>query len=62
MARIVAGVAVAVVAALVAATDVSVPVVSVVGLALAGGVLVVEGTTRRCLLYRLLGIDRCPVD
>jgi hypothetical protein len=25
-------------------------------------VIVVEGALRRCLLYRLLGIDRCPVD
>jgi hypothetical protein len=24
--------------------------------------LLVEGATRRCLLYRALGIDRCPVD
>jgi hypothetical protein len=62
IARIVGGVAVAVLALLVATTDVSVPVVSAVGLAIAGVVLVVEGATRRCLLYRALGIDRCPVD
>jgi len=40
----------------------TVPVVSELGLALFGAVLVVEGALRRCLLYRLLGIDRCPVD
>lgn len=60
-ARVIGGVAVAVLAVLVATTDVSVPVVSAVGLAIAGAVLVVEGATRRCLLYRVLGIDRCPV-
>ncbi|MEZ3164276.1 DUF2892 domain-containing protein [Halorubrum sp. RMP-47] len=62
VARIVGGVAIGVLALLVATTDVSVPVVSGVGLAIAGAVLVVEGATRRCLLYRALGIDRCPVD
>lgn len=62
MARVVGGVAVAILALLVATTDVSVPVVSAIGLAVAGLVLVVEGATRRCLLYRVLGIDRCPVD
>jgi hypothetical protein len=62
MARVVGGVAVALLAVLVATTDVSVPVVSAVGLAVTGVVLVVEGATRRCLLYRVLGIDRCPMD
>jgi hypothetical protein len=62
VARIVGGVAVGVLALLVATTDVSVPVVSAVGLAIAGAVLVVEGATRRCLLYRAFGIDRCPID
>jgi len=61
-ARVIGGVAVALLAVLVATTDVSVPVVSAVGLAVAGVVLVVEGATRRCLLYRVLGIDRCPMD
>jgi len=51
-----------VLAVLIATTDVGVPVVSAVGLAIAGVVLVVEGATRRCLLYRVLGNDRCPVD
>lgn len=62
MARVGGGVAVALLAVLVATTDVSVPVVSAVGLAVTGVVLVVEGATRRCLLYRVLGIDRCPMD
>ena len=61
-ARVIGGVAVALLAVLVATTDVSVPVVSAVGLGVAGVVLVVEGATRRCLLYRVLGIDRCPMD
>ena len=60
--RVVAGVAVAVLAVAVAVGAISVPVFSAVGLGVIGLVLVVEGATRRCLLYRALGIDRCPVD
>ncbi|RLM67277.1 DUF2892 domain-containing protein [Halorubrum sp. Atlit-8R] len=60
--RVVAGVAVAVLAVAVALGAISVPVFSAVGLGVIGVVLVVEGATRRCLLYRALGIDRCPVD
>jgi hypothetical protein len=41
---------------------VSVPVVSAFGLGVAGAVLIAEGATRRCLLYRVLSVDRCPVD
>lgn len=62
LARIAGGVAVAVLALLVASGSVSVPVVSAVGLGVAALVLIVEGATRRCLLYRALGIDRCPVE
>jgi hypothetical protein len=62
IARIIGGVAIAASALLAATGIVSVPVVSAVGLGVAGVVLVVEGATRRCLLYRALGIDRCPVD
>ena len=40
----------------------TVPVVSELGIGLFGAVLIIEGALRRCLLYRLLGIDRCPVD
>ena len=40
----------------------TIPVVSPLGLGVFGVVLVVEGAMRRCLLYRLLGVDRCPVD
>ncbi|ERG89841.1 MAG: protein of unknown function (DUF2892) [halophilic archaeon J07HX5] len=61
-ARIVLGVSLLGAAGLVVAGVVTTPVVSAVGLALAAIVLVVEGATRRCLLYGLLGIDRCPVD
>ena len=60
--RIAAGVAIAALAVLVATGSLTVPVVSAVGLGIAGAVLIVEGATRRCLLYRVLGIDRCPVD
>ena len=60
--RVVAGVAVALLAVAVAVGAISVPVFSAVGLGVIGLVLVVEGATRRCLLYRALGIDRCPVD
>lgn len=62
VARVVSGLAVVAIAWCVAAGIVSVPVGSAAGLGIAGGVLVLEGVTRRCLLYRLLGIDRCPVD
>jgi hypothetical protein len=62
LARIAGGVAIAALAVLAATGAVSVPVVSAAGLAVAGAVLIVEGATRRCLLYRALGIDRCPVD
>lgn len=62
VARIAGGVALAVLAVLVATGSASVPVVSAVGLGVAAVVLIVEGATRRCLLYRVLGIDRCPVD
>ena len=40
----------------------TVPIFSELGLGVIGAVLVVEGGLRRCLLYRLLGVDRCPVD
>ncbi|GEM_PF-245022 len=60
--RVAVGVGLAVLAAVVAAGMVSVPLISALGLAIAAVVLVVEGLTRRCLLYRALGIDRCPVD
>lgn len=61
-ARVIGGVAIAVLALLAATGSVSVPVVSALGLGVGGVVLIVEGATRRCLLYRVLGIDRCPVD
>jgi len=60
--RVVSGLAVLALAYYTAAGVVSVPVGSAVGFGIAGGVLVLEGVTRRCLLYRILGIDRCPVE
>ncbi|MFC7186586.1 YgaP family membrane protein [Halorubrum yunnanense] len=62
LARVAGGIAIAVFALLVATGTLTVPVVSAVGLGIAGAVLIVEGATRRCLLYRALGIDRCPVE
>lgn len=62
LARVVGGVVIAALAFLAATGTVSVPVISALGLGVAGVVLVVEGATRRCLLYRVLGIDRCPVE
>jgi len=41
---------------------VTLPLVSPLGLGLFGAVVAVEAAMGRCLLYRLLGIDRCPVD
>ena len=61
-ARVVSGLTILVLAYYTAAGVVSVPVGSAVGLGIVGGVLVLEGVTRRCLLYRILGIDRCPVE
>ena len=60
--RVAAGV---LLAALVAASVLdytTIPVLTDLGAAIIAAVLVVEGSTRRCLLYRALGIDRCPVD
>lgn len=60
--RVVAGTVLAVVAVLSVVDVVAVPFVSALGLGIVGGVLIVEGLLSRCLLYRILGIDRCPVD
>lgn len=60
--RVIAGVALAALAVLAAVDVVSVPIVSALGIGVIALVLLVEGATRRCLLYRVLGIDRCPVD
>ncbi|SNR69724.1 YgaP family membrane protein [Halorubrum vacuolatum] len=60
--RIGAGVVLAVLAVFAAWGMLTVPVVSTLGLGTIALVLIVEGATRRCLLYRALGIDRCPVD
>lgn len=61
-ARVVGGVALAVLAVLTAFGAMTVPVVSALGLGIIGAVLIVEGVMRRCLLYGVLGIDRCPVE
>ena len=60
--RVGAGIVVAILTALSAGGVLTLPFVSEVGAAIISAVLIVEGTTSRCLLYRLLGIDRCPVD
>jgi len=40
----------------------TIPLLSDFGAGIIAAVLIVEGATRRCLLYRALGIDRCPVE
>ncbi len=40
----------------------TIPLVSDLGAAIIAVVFIIEGTTRRCLLYRALGVDRCPVE
>lgn len=62
VARITAGVALALLEVLAAADVVTVPVVSTLGVGVIALVSIVEGATRRCLSYRVLGIDRRPVD
>ncbi len=59
-ARVIVGVVAGLLAVLGAAGYVTIPLLSSVGLGIIGVVLVIEGAVRRCLLYRLLGIDRCP--
>ena len=60
--RVLLGVGLAGLAVLAALGAVTVPVFSGVAVGIVALVLIVEGATRRCLLYRLMGIDRCPVD
>jgi len=60
--RIAVGIVCTLIAAVAAGGYATLPVISPLGLGVFGVVLVVEGAVRRCLLYRLLGIDRCPVD
>jgi|APHM01.1.fsa_nt_gi Protein of unknown function (DUF2892). len=60
--RIVVGLLLIGLAPLQAAGYVPIPLFTSVGAAFAGAVLTVEGITSRCLLYKILGINRCPVD
>lgn len=60
--RIAIGVVVAIFTILSVVGFLTLPFVSEFGGAIIAAVLIVEGTMRRCLLYRLLGIDRCPID
>ena len=60
--RIAVGIVCSLVAIVAAGGYATLPVVSPLGLGVFGVVLVVEGVMRRCLLYRLFGIDRCPAD
>lgn len=41
---------------------ITIPIFSTIGAGLAGIILIVEGLVNRCILYRLLGINRCPID
>ncbi|CAI50325.1 DUF2892 family protein [Natronomonas pharaonis DSM 2160] len=58
--RVLVGIVLCGLALAVARGVVGVPLISSLGLGIAGVVLVVEGSLRRCLLYQLLGINRCP--
>ncbi len=60
--RVIAGIVLAGIGLLAGVSVVSVPIVSALGVGILAVVLIVEGATRRCLLYRMLGIDRCPVE
>lgn len=60
--RVAAGVLLATLAVGSALGYVTIPLISDLGAALIAAVLIVEGASRRCLLYRVLGVDRCPVD
>lgn len=60
--RVINGVVLLLLALLAAVDAVTVPIVSALGVGVIALVLIVEGATRRCLLYQVLGIDRCPVD
>jgi len=59
--RVAAGVLLALVTAASVLGYTTVPLISDIGAAIIAAVLIIEGSTRRCLLYRALGIDRCPV-
>lgn len=39
-----------------------IPFFTSVGAVLAGFILIIEGLINRCVLYTILGINRCPVD
>lgn len=61
-ARILIGSILFLLAPLQALGHVPIPLLSSIGAAFAGTVLVVEGLINRCVLYSILGINRCPVD
>lgn len=61
-ARIVVGIGCGLLALLSLGGYTTVPVFSERGLGIIAAVLIIEGATSRCLLYRLLGINRCPVE
>lgn len=41
---------------------ITIPIFSTMGAAVAGIIIVIEGLVNRCILYTILGINRCPVD
>jgi hypothetical protein len=41
---------------------IQIPFFTSVGAVVAGSILMVEGLVNRCILYSLLGINRCPAD
>ncbi|MES3516247.1 MAG: DUF2892 domain-containing protein [Natronomonas sp.] len=60
--RVVFGSVVGVLAVCAALGWLTLPFVSPLGAGIIAAVLIVEGVLSRCLLYSLLGIDRCPAE
>lgn len=60
--RIIFGVLLVLLAPLQGMGYITIPIFSTVGAAIAGIIIVIEGLVNRCILYTVLGINRCPVD
>lgn len=41
---------------------IKIPLFTSIGAVVAGSILMVEGLVNRCILYSLLGINRCPTN
>lgn len=60
--RIFVGSLLVLLALLQATGHVPIPFFTSIGAVIAGSILIVEGLVNRCILYTILGIDRCPAD